>query len=96
MFKEKVGGRKLDLILIGPLRDQSKRVTSKHSIGMTAHGILLTPLANLLIEKIYDHDGYFSDGAILLAIRPLMIGRKSCTSRFIQYQPPGGYGDIEN
>lgn len=42
MFKEDVHGRKLDLILIGPLRDQSKRVTSKHSIGMTAHCISLT------------------------------------------------------
>ena len=39
MFNEDVHGRKLDLILIGPLRDQSKRVTSKHSIGMTAHCI---------------------------------------------------------
>ncbi|XP_019850595.1 PREDICTED: uncharacterized protein LOC109581174 [Amphimedon queenslandica] len=79
LFNEIEGGRQLNLILIGPITDQSKRVTT-----------------NLLIEKIHEHEGYLSDRAILLAIRPLMIGPKSCTGRFIQYQPPKGiFSDIE-
>lgn len=46
--------------------------------------------ANLLIEKIHARENFFNHKAILLAIRPLMIGSKPCTDRFIQYQPPEG------
>jgi hypothetical protein len=53
--------------------------------------------ANVLIEKMYARESYFNEGMILLAVRPLMIGSKPCTNRFIQYQPPQGiFKDISD
>ncbi|XP_019850599.1 PREDICTED: uncharacterized protein LOC109581181 [Amphimedon queenslandica] len=76
LFNEDIDGRQIDLIVIGPMTDRSKIVTT-----------------NLLIEKMYGRGVYFREGAILLAMRPLMIGSKSCTGRFIQYEPPEGLFD---
>ena len=47
-------------------------------------------LANLLLEKLYTPHKCFKKGAILMAIRPLMIGAESRTNHFIQFKPSKG------
>ena len=37
------------------------------------------------------NNAYFDDGAILLVIQPLKIGRKDVSKYFCQYIPPKGY-----
>ena len=44
----------------------------------------------MLIEKLHACENWFNKNAVLLAVRPLMIGSKPCTDRFIQYKPPEG------
>lgn len=90
MFKKE----ELNLILIGPMRKEKNEATSKHSIIHIIH-YTFTSIASLLIKKIHSC-GYLSDGAILLVIRPLQIGYKTCTQRFKQYKPPDEYVYIEH
>ena len=47
-------------------------------------------IANLFLEKLYTPHKCFKEGAILMAIRPLMIGGESRTDHFIQYEPSKG------
>lgn len=44
-----------------------------------------------MIEKLYTRKEYFNKDAVLIAVRPLMIGAKPRTDHFIQYKPPSGY-----
>ena len=51
--------------------------------------IQFVSVVNLLIEKLYDKKT-FNQQAILMSIRPLMIGTKTRINNFKQYKPPGG------
>ncbi len=44
---------------------------------------------NLLIEKLHNR-GIITQGAVLLSVRPLMIGSKTRIDNFKKYNPPRG------
>ena len=47
-------------------------------------------LANLLINKIYENK-LIASGAMLIAVRPLLIEGKTVFDHFQQFIPPKGY-----
>ena len=92
MFTETVAGRTVDLIVIGPITDKSKIVTGYVILIITMyhHTSIFIITASILIEKLHSRKRYFTKDAVLIAIRPLMIGCKSRTEHFVQYKPPDG------
>ena len=87
--------QKIDLIVVGPITERSDIISSMRARAFVML-LLLFFLANIFLQKFHSRGVYFAKEAVLLAIRPLMIGPERCTERFKQYKPPQGYKCAQN